>query len=343
MRTSDTLLKVRDWAFLKALATIKPLKMDYEENEDGSISVFVKQGNSEFFVNLLPPGGEQVIGGSLTNDEDYADFINNYKPGIDANPPANVAHVLDPVTGLAVPSWKTPVTGDGKARVLASHKPIIPGKESYNFFTSRGDLGLVLGSGTALRIESVSGTEYNYVDVHFSTDVNPSEAIYIFGGGISWEDAGWGDEISLELRATPTSVVPAVVASGLGLPCDYNLVGDRIRHAGVGQGSHALGGYPKWIPNFTKTGYWDLDKVAMKAIPSVSGTGTFDWHTTEQFVGCYVQNLSVYKSNAHPIIIDATESAPLPYGVYLRLIAHNVSDTDWKVWAFMKMYRERLK
>lgn len=343
MRTNTTLLKVRDWAFLKDLATIKPLKMDYEENEDGSICVFVKQGNSEFFVNLLPPGGEQVIGGSATNDADYAEFVSSYKPAIDANPPADVTHVLDPITGNAVPSWKEPVTGDGKHRVLSSHKPIISGKEAYNFFTSRGDAGLALGSGTSLRIETASGTEWSSVDVHFSTDVNPSEAIYIFGGGISWENAGWGDEISLELRTSATPVVPAVVASGMGLPVVYTLDGTKIKYVGSAQGSHALGGYPRWVPTFNKTGYWNLDKVAMAAIPSVSGTGDFDWHTTEQFIGCYVQNMAVYKDSPQPIIIDATEAAPLPYGVFVRLVAHNISNTAWKIWAFMKMYRERLK
>jgi hypothetical protein len=296
-------------------------------------------------ISTTPSGSDVVFKATLSASEEdtLLNLVEDHDPADLVSYEQVLLYAPSPATGNVEPVWKDPIAGDGKKRVLASHKPIIPGKESYNYFTSAGDLGLVVGSGTRLAITTASGVEFSYVDVHFSTDVNPSENIYIFGGGISWENAGWGDEISLELRTSPTSVVPAAVASGLNLPVDYNLVGTRIRYAGPGQGTHALGGYPKWVPNFNKTGYWDLDKVAMKALPNASGTGTFDWYTDDQFVGHYLHNLQVYKNNSQPIIIDATESAPLPYGMYVRLVAHNVSNTVWRAWAFMKMYRERLK
>lgn len=243
----------------------------------------------------------------------------------------------------AFETQKSPiVSGDGKVRVLASHKPVIPGKEAYNYFTSRGDAGTVIASGTAMRLETAVGQPITSVDIHFSTDTNPMEIVYLFGGGISWENAGWGDEISLELRTAPTAVVPSGIAVSMGLPVVYALDGERVKYAGPGQGTHALGGYPKWVPNFNKTGYWDLDKVAMAAVPA-SQTGEFDWYITEQFVGHYVNAMSVYKNNSQPIILDATEAAPLPHGMFIRVVAHNISNTVWKVWAFMKLYRERLK
>lgn len=277
---------------------------------------------------------EQETLNNLVEDHDPADLATREE----------VVVMVQNVKSGALEAQKTPIMArDGKMRVLASHKPVIPGKETYSYFTSRGDAGRVVGSGTALQLSTTPGQEFSYVDVHLGSDLDPFEQVYIFGGGVFWENAGWGDEVSLELRTLPTVTIPAVVASGLGLPVIYNLDGERIRYVGAGQGSHALGGHPKWVPNFTKTGYWDLDKTNLVAVPSVSGTGEFDWYTTEQFVGHYLHNLLVYRNNEYAVLIDATEAAPLPYGTYLRMVAHNVSNTVWRVWAFMKLYRERLK
>jgi hypothetical protein len=181
------------------------------------------------------------------------------------------------------------------------------------------------------------------VDLHFSPEIDPFETVYIFGGALNWENAGWGDCLNLEIRANPSPVVPEPPASSLGLDVNYILDEDRIMYAGPGSGTHALGGYPVWVPNFKNKGHWNLDKVAMAAVPAASGTGAFDWFTTEQFVGHYVSDMVIYGSTSNPVIIDATESAPLPQGHWLRLRVHNNTNTDFKVWGFMKMYRERLK
>lgn len=341
----DKLFKLRSWEFLKDLVENKKLKLDYEENQNGIFRAFVTRGNTEYFVNLFPPDFGHVIGKPDSNDDDYNEFLTNYKDVVDENPPANILMVKDPKTGNATEAFSDPITGDGKKRVLASHKPIIPGKEMYNFFTSAGDNPItgVLASGTQLAIETTSGTLYQAHDVHFSNEYSPLEYIQVFGGGVCWEGAGWGDEISLGIEAIATQIVPRSTAEGLGLDVDYNLSGQKIVYAGPDQGDYALGGYPVWVPNYAYQGTWDLDKANYAAVPNASGTGAFDWYSTPQHVGHYIKNLFVYGDNYQYLLIDGTESAPLPYGHFLRLEAINNSDTDWRAWGFMKVYRERLK
>ena len=340
---SNKVYKQRTWEQIKEFVA-KGSQLDYEEEQNGTIRAFVRKGDTEFFVNLFPPNIGHVVGMADTNDADYQDFIDTYKDPVDTNPPADVEHVMDPLTGVAAPVWKQPYAGDGKVRVLASHKPVVTGKEAYNFFTSVGDdnVNQVVGSGTPLMVEATSGTPLVSVDIHFSTDLDPFELVYLFGGALSWENAGWGDMIDVEIRGNATPVVPDPPAGGLGLDVDYNMDGERLVYAGPGSGTHALGGYPIWIPNFKNQGHFNLDKVNMVPVPA-SGSGAFDWYPTEQFIGHYVSGLLVYGTSANPIIIDATESAPLPHGYWIRMIAHNNSNTDWKLWGFMKLYRERLK
>lgn len=259
--------------------------------------------------------------------------------------PVLMHHLSEDGTGSQAMYFQ-PQAGDGKPRVLASHKPVLKGKEAYNFFTSRGDHipSGVIASGNALMLEATSGTSMSWVDLHFATEVNPQEIVYLFGGAISWADAGWGDCFNVEIRTIPTPVVPDPPAGGMGLDVDYVLDGERIMYAGApGSGTHALGGYPAWVPNFNHTGHWNLNATKDGAVPAASGTGAFDWYITDQFVGHYVADLLTYGTSANPLTIDATEAAPLPYGTYLRVRIHNNSDTDWKLWGFMKLYRERLK
>lgn len=341
----NKIFKKRTWAKVKQISQNKEIPIDYEEEQNGVIRAFVRRGSTEFFVNLFPPDFGHVVGVSDTNDEDYQDFVDNYMGAVDEDPPADVLHEYDPIRKTTVPSWRGPYSGDGKQRVLASHKPVIPGKESWNYFCSTGDLVAsgTVGGGQPMLVECTSGTPVSQVDFEFLNNQWPSEHIYIFGGALCWENAGPMDCFNMEIRAHPTPVVPAVVASGLGLDVDYNVVDEKVVYAGPGMGSHALGGLPVMVQNFEQSGNWDLDRSTMTPYPNVSGTGNFDWHTTDTLVGHYIADLLVRGNNYNPRIIDATESAPVPYGYYFRLKCHNNSDTNWSLWGFLRMYRERLK
>lgn len=340
------LYKKRTWDKVKSLINDKKgRKLDFDERQNGSFRVFVQKGRTQFFVNLFPPDFGQVIGVSDTNDADYQEFIDNYQAPIEDNPPGELLEVLDPTTGASEPLWKEPHTGDGKVRVLASHKPILEGKECWNYFCSVGDLVAsgIVGGGQEMAIAVVSGEPTKEVTLEFLNNTTPSEAVYIFGGGIMWENAGWGDSFSLEIITDPTPVVPKAAADTIPLPVDYNLDGDKLYYAGPASGTHALGGTPVFVQNFEHAGYWDLDKVNMVPVPNFTQTGDFDWHTTEQSGGHYLNDLKVFGDSHTPTIIDGTESAPLPYGYKLKLKVKNNSNTDWKLWGFLRMYRERLK
>jgi len=346
-RQSRTLYKKRTWTKVKSLINdVQGHNLDFEEKQNGVFRAFVKKGRTEFFVNLYPPGFGHVVGISETNDADYQEFIDTYQTPIEDNPPSDVEHVIDSKTGIATPVWREPVASDGKKRVLASHKPVIDGKESFNYFTSVGDLVAsgIQGGGQAMMVEVTSGTSDATVDIHFMNCCpNLQEVIYVFGGAIGWEDAGWGDTFNFEIHAKASPVVPKVVADTIPLPVDYNLDGDKICYAGPGAGTHALGGMPVFVPAWDTDGHWDLDKVNMVPVPVASGTGHFNWHTTEQKVGNYISELMVYGTNHVPEIIDATEAAPLPYGHWLKLRITNNSNTDWRLWGWLRMYRERLQ
>jgi hypothetical protein len=236
-------------------------------------------------------------------------------------------------------------TTDGKLRVLSSHKPTSAGTTYYNFFSSKGDhpVSGTLSEGNAIMVQTTSGESSTYIDLKYSNMTEPFENVYAFGGSFGWENAGWGDCFSFEIHGRGTAIVPRIVATGLGLDVDYKLDDDKIYYAGPDLGDYALGDYPTWIPAFDNDGHWNLDKVNLVPIPAASGTGQFNWHTTEQHVGSYISDLLVYKSSDNLLTIDATESAALPYGHWFRLLVHNNSGTEWKLWGFLKMYRTRLK
>lgn len=342
-----TLYKKRNWDKVKSLINDKKgHALDFEEKQNGVFRVFVTKGRTEFFVNLYPPGFGHVVGISETNDADYQEFIDTYQTPIEDTPPADVEHVLNSTTGEAVPKWSEPHTGDGKVRILSSHKPVIAGKESFNFFTSKGDHAVsgTLSEGGAIMIQTVSGEEYTYSDLKFSNMVNPNESVYAFGGSFGWENAGWGDCFSFEIWGRGTPVVPRVVATGIGLAVDYKLDDDKIYYAGPDVGDYALGDYPTWIPTFDKKdGHWNLDKQNLVPIPVASGTGDYNWNTGDVHIGSYISDVLVYKDSGNLLTIDATEAAPLAYGHWFRVLAHNNSNTEWKLWGFLKMYRERLR
>jgi hypothetical protein len=343
-----TLYKKRTWEKVKSLINDKKgYQIDFDEKQNGVFRVFVEKGRTQFFVNLYPPGFGHVVGISDTNDADFQEFADTYQTPIEDNPPAEVEHVLDTITGVAVAKTTERHTGDGKLRVLSSHKPLLSdGRASYNYFAGEGDLiaSGTVGGGQSIQLCSVSGTNSEQMDIKFMNCVYPPEEIWIFGGCVMWEGAHFGDTFSMEVRTMPSPVVPKVVADTIPLPCDFNLDGDRIVATIPGSGTHALGGLPVFVPNWDKEGYWDLDAAGTSAVPNMGGAGEFDWHTVDASVGDYMRRIPIMGDNYVPNPIDATEAAPLPYGHYIRIILHCADVTDEPCLSgYLRIYRERLK
>lgn len=238
-------------------------------------------------------------------------------------------------------------TGDGKLRVLSSHKPLLSdGRASYNYFAGEGDLiaSGTVGGGQSIQLCSVSGTGTVEMDIKFLNCVYPPEEIWIFGGSVMWQNAHIGDTFSLQIRTSPSPVVPRVVATGISLPVDYDLDGDRIKYVGPDAGDYALGGLPVFVPNWDYTGHWDLDSAGTSAVPNFTETGEFDWHTTDQLVGDYMREIPIIGTNTNPTPIDATEAAPIPYGHYIRIVLQCDDDNNETcLIGYLRIYRERLK
>lgn len=346
-KINRSLYKKRTWDKVKGLIDAeKGHSLDFEEKQNGVYRVFVKKGRTEFFVNLYPPGFEHVVGISETNAEDYQEFVDTYINPIEENPPADVELVLDRMTGQQVPKFLQPHTGDGKLRVLSSHKPLLSdGRASYNYFAGAGDLVAsgIVGGGQKIQVSAASGTLSESIDVKFMNCAWPGEEIWVFGGSVMWENAHFGDTFNLEIRAEASPVVPKAIADTIPLPVDYDLDGTRIKYAGPGLGTYALGGLPVFTPNWDRQGYWDLDSSGTSPMPNMSGTGEFDWHTVDSSVGDYMKELPITGDNFAPTPIDATEAAPLPYGHYFRVTLHcDDGDNVPNLSGYLRIYRERL-
>jgi hypothetical protein len=263
----------------------------------------------------------------------------------DFTPPPNVS--VHGYIGEGGATLTAPITRDGKLRVLSSHKPLFKdGRGSYNYFAGRGDLvsSGTVGAGQPIMLTAASGVTDTYIDVEFmNCQYPPSEEIWIFGGSVMWQGATFGDHFSLQIRAKASPVVPAVIASGIPLPCDYDLEGTKIKYAGPGMGGYALGGMPVFVPNWNNTGWWDLDEQAMQPVPNMTQTGVFDWHTVDTEVGDYMHELPILGDNFAPNPIDATEAAPVPFGHYLRVCLHSEDgDANPQLAGYLRIYRERL-
>ena len=343
-----TLYKKRTWEKVKSLINDKKgHQIDFDEKQNGVFRVFVEKGRTQFFVNLYPPGFGHVVGISETNDADYTEFVDTYQNAVEDNPPAEVGHLLDTTTGESVAQTVERHTGDGKLRVLSSHKPLLSnGRASYNYFAGCGDTveSGTVGTGQRIQVCAASGTTSESVDVKFMNCAWPGEEIWVFGGSVMWQGAHPGDTFCLEIRAEASPVVPRVVATGLALPVDYDLDGARIKYAGPDQGDYALGGLPVFTPNWDKVGHWDLDAAGTSPMPNMSGTGQFDWHTVDTSVGDYMRELPIMGSNHSPTPIDATEAAPLPYGHYFRVTLNCDDESNTPhLSGYLRIYRERLK
>ena len=77
----------KPWTFVKNKIS-DTLKLDYETLKGESYRAFIIEGNTKFFCNLYNPAKKRKVRGrAATNDQDYNDFVNNYKDSVDGLPP----------------------------------------------------------------------------------------------------------------------------------------------------------------------------------------------------------------------------------------------------------------
>ena len=326
MKADRLITRKKDWTFIKDKVDDGGLLLDYEEGKK-KYRVFVIEGNTKFFANIFAPAHRFVVGQESTNAADYTDFTTNYQSVVDGTPPYNPQPVALPEIGLSESSGN-------KLAIHESSRPQIDGKFFHTYWTGAGDdmSTPAIGQGAILTVETVLSVAETSVDVQFHKNYGD---IYLHEGYIQWENAGWGDYIDVEIVATAT---PLQQATNL----DYTIVESvKIRYApsGAGTGTDGLNGDPVWVPNAAGTGWWDI--VNGSAVFSSGQTGAYDWYTIEILANRFMNKVPVYGSSSNYVMLQSADTTLLPNGYCIRITAHNVSDTVWKAWMFMTLYREQ--
>jgi hypothetical protein len=222
---------------------------------------------------------------------------------------------------------------------LAVHQSSKPSRtdspHAYNtHWTGSGDdtTNHILGGGDLAFLQCTNGNATTTMDAEFDSLFGK---IYVLHCYLGFADAGAGDYISASAFAKATPLQQAV-------DLDYELDGDRVKYAdgGSGTGTHGLAGTPALIPNMTCAGYWNYTEENGLE-PSMDQSGCFDIWQIEYEVDRFINKIPVYGTNSITVSLEASDYAELPPGYFLRLTAHNISDTNWKAWFFMECYRER--
>ncbi len=139
-------------------------------------------------------------------------------------------------------------------------------------------------------------------------------------------------DVEIFAKATPLQQ-----AANLDYEIDASV---KIRYAagGAGTGTHGLNGDPVWVPNAAGTGWWDTDGVT--ATFNATQTGAYDWYTIEILANRLMNMIPVYGSSSNYVMLQSADASKLPNGYVVRVTAFNNSDTVWRAWMFMTLYRE---
>ncbi len=224
-------------------------------------------------------------------------------------------------------------SGD-KLAIHESSRPQIEGKFFHTYWTGSGDdmATPAIGGGGILTVETAIGTSTESVDVEFHKDYGD---VYMHEGYLMWENAGWGDYIDVEIVAKPT---PLQQSTNLDYTIDASV---KIRYAagGAGTGTDGLNGDPVWVPNAAGTGWWDTDGVT--ATFNATQTGAYDWYTIEILANRFMNKIPIYGTSTSYVMLQSADTTLLPPGYVIRITANNVSNTVWKSWMMMTLYREQ--
>ncbi len=288
-------------------------------------------GNDVLTVNFkadLSAGEETTMNDLVTNH-----VIEMVPAGAAAAHPVLV-HEINVETGDVEP---VPfVASEGRNRVLASTKPVIPGKVLYFHWTGMGDdvsgANTVVGAGETIIVELGAQDTTKAVDLHFG-NFKHGELVYIAGGAFQWEGSDFGDLISMIVMAGAT---PTQQSTDL----DFNVDGeDRLIATAPGTGTHGLAGTPVFVPNYCNKGYWNLDvNWQPEFVPGM--TGMFDWFTVEREAARFVNKLPLFGTETKGMQLSAPETSQLPHGYFLRVECESAGGNGWKLVGSVMLYRE---
>lgn len=324
MSNGGFLNKKVSWTTLKSKVTIDN-HMDYQTHSD-FFQVFVIVGSTKFYTNIFFPNeGKKIIGVSPTNNADYQDFIDNYKDGIDNDPP----YLVQPVD---LP--KNLTTGD-KLVFHESSRPDTKDKQFISCWAGAGDdtVNHVLWGGPLLGIENEVDVSSKSVEARFDPQFGD---VWVHEGYAMWENGGWGDELDVYVIAPGA---PLQQVANLDLVVSANRV--KYSQSGPGTGTHGFADTPAPVVMHNDDGDWDL--VGGSLQPNFAGTGEYCIFTDEKVANHFISRLPITGTNYSYTMLQSADSSVLPYPYFIRLQTTNNSNSAWKIWFFLTLYRERTR
>lgn len=314
--------KKKSWAFIKDKENAG-LPLDYEVFTQ-YYRVFIIEASTKYYANLFHPDMKNVVGRNSTNDADYNDFVTNFKPGIDAEPPI----ITQPVDLINVLK-----TGN-KIQIHESSRPDTKDKKFNTVWSGRGDDidNHIIWGGAPLNIETEIGVSATIVDVKFDPLFGE---VWLNGGYALWENAKFGDSLDVSIIAPATPVYEHPSTNDLII-----VGGVQIRYSpsGPGTGTHSFAGDPVPVPNESNTGAWSYDGVTFA--PSFTNTGNFDLYTIEIVLNNFIVNMPINGSTYSHVQLQSANSAQVPNPYFVRMKANNVGNSVWRITMFLILYRE---
>lgn len=325
------IMKKRTWAQLKELQLDDKFNLDYIEKKN-RYKIIITSSDTTFFINIFKPNTKMPIGiNQEQNDQDYNDFISNFLLDIDNTPPVNKQSV-NVVSGIPLSAM------DGeKLAVHSSYKPYLAGTTTYAVWTGSGDdleTGIMC-DGPLLEFNCVPGVPEIVIDAKFDQVTNGR--VWIHEGYLKFEGGGTGDYMDAKIIGTPTPVQTSVY---LNLELDGTWIVPAS--GGPGTGTHGFADPSKIVllpRTYSSDGSWDFDGVNL--IPNLTQTGKFRLSTIEVPVNKYMNKLPTKGTCSSYFSMTSDSTTELYANYFMRLTAHNISNTSWFSTVIMEIYRER--
>jgi len=234
---------------------------------------------------------------------------------------------------------KLPISDlDGtKLAVHTSSKPYLEGKTTYAVWTGSGDNAMngMMCDGDMLEFDLTPGTAEHAIDVKYNQAMNGR--VWIHEGYLKFEGGGAGDYIDAVVIAMAT---PLQTAVNLDLIVTDNWITYSTGGAGTGTHGFADANQIVLVPRpFSNDGDWDYDGTNLT--PNFTSTGGYKMADIERIVSKYMNKLPCRGTSNNYFSMTSDDTTELLQNYFLRITAHNVSDTTWFASAIIEIFRER--
>ena len=175
---------------------------------------------------------------------------------------------------------------------------------TYLYFTSKGDdiSSGVIGKGQVMAISNQSGLLSSSVECQFSED------IFLKDGFLFWENAIFGDTVSLEIILPANT--PVLSAEDKGNAAEVNGV---------------------------------ITYITASQTPDETWTGTHNLFPMDFVVNRFVNSIYLMGANHHGLVLESSETALVSSIMKFRLTYKNVNTTvnnDIRITTMLEMYRK---